>query len=196
MKSNRTLAALVVAFILAGSAHATGLNLGGTTNEGGTGIGVGVGIAAQHQNATAIGVNTNRNDSNASAANSVTITNTESQRPVSSAIAAGLAAANGTCMGSSSVGAQGLTAGLSFGTTWTDGGCDARYDAQALQAAGMPDAAVARLCQKAEIAAAMEKAGRTCPGAKAKTASAPAAAPTMAEYTDPLIRRRLGLPPL
>jgi len=95
--------------------------------------------------------------------------------PVASAYAAPLTATNGTCMGSSSAGGQGTGFGLSFGTTWTDTSCDIRYDAAALQAAGLPGAARARLCQKAEIAKAMEDGGTPCPKSKTGTATAPVA---------------------
>lgn len=90
--------------------------------------------------------------------------------PVATAYAAPLTASNGTCMGSSSGGAQSAAFGFSVGTTWTDGSCDIRYDAEALRAAGLPMAARARLCQKPEIAKAMEAAGTPCP--KARTAAA------------------------
>lgn len=90
--------------------------------------------------------------------------------PVSTAYAAPLTATNGTCMGSSSAGAQGAALGVSFGTTWTDTSCDIRYDAEALRAASMPRAAIARLCQKAEIAKAMEAAGTPCPRSDDKRA--------------------------
>lgn len=120
--------------------------------------------------------------------------------PVATAYAAPLAASNGTCMGSTSAGVQGMSAGVSFGTTWTDNGCDARYDATALVAAGQPKAAIARLCLKPEIRQAMADAGTPCPGAQQKAAAigggssdAPAA---RVAYTDPIIRARLGLPPL
>lgn len=130
---------------------------------------------------------------------STNVTHTESQRPVSSALAPALAASNGTCMGSTSVGGQGVTIGLSVGTTWADESCNARYDAQALAALGQQRAGIARLCQSKDVAAAMEAAGTPCPG-KAKTAAAaPAEASTVTasnEPTDPFIRRRLGLPAL
>lgn len=116
--------------------------------------------------------------------------------PVATAYAAPLTASNGTCMGSTSAGAQGVTIGLSVGITWTDSSCDARYDAQALAALGQPVAAIARLCQKAEIAAAMEKAGTACPGAAKKAAAPAAEAAASTEPTDPFIRSRLGLAPL
>ncbi len=125
----------------------------------------------------------------------------QERAPVATAYAAPLTASNGTCMGSSSAGAQGIGLGLSFGTTWTDSSCDLRYDAEALRAAGLPAAAQARLCQKPEIVKAMEAAGTPCPGAK-KAASAgtvsPVASVTVAQpqYTDPIVRARLGLPPL
>ena len=91
-----------------------------------------------------------------------TVTYQESRRPASTAYAAPLTAANGTCMGSTSAGGQGVTFGVSFGTTWTDSGCDARYDAQALNALGMREAAIERLCQKGEVAKAIEAAGGVC----------------------------------
>jgi hypothetical protein len=94
----------------------------------------------------------------------------QERNPVATAYAAPLTASNGTCMGSSSAGAQGAALGVSFGTTWTDSSCDIRYDAEALRAAGLPIAARARLCQKPEIAKAMEAAGTPCPGSDGKRA--------------------------
>lgn len=94
------------------------------------------------------------------------------ERSAGSAFAAPLAASNGTCSGSTSAGAQGASFGVSIGSTWTDIGCDARYDAQALQAMGMRSAAIARLCAKPEIAQAMEAAGTPCPKSDARRAEA------------------------
>jgi len=135
---------------------------------------------------------------NASQSTNVNVEAEKTWRTAASATAAALTSANGTCMGSSSVGAQG-TFGLSFGTTWTDTSCDIRYDAQALAAMGLKDAATARLCQKAEIADAMALAGTPCPAAK-KVAAAPvqpvpAPLVSTAAYTgsDPIVMKRLGL---
>lgn len=140
--------------------------------------------------------------------NTTTLTQTyeaQARDPVATAYSAGLTASNGTCMGSSSAGAQGTGLGLSFGTTWVDTGCDIRFDATALAAAGLAKAAVARLCQKADIAKAMEAAGTPCPGTpvakKAETSqpvtvSSAVNAGSTAQYADPIIRQRLGLPPL
>lgn len=94
----------------------------------------------------------------------------QERNPVATAYAAPVVASNGTCMGSSSGGGQGAAIGISFATTWTDSSCDIRYDAEALRAAGLKRAAQARLCQKADIAKAMEAAGTPCPGAEAKRA--------------------------
>lgn len=126
----------------------------------------------------------------------------QERAPVATAYAAPLTASNGTCMGSTSGGGQTGAIGFTFGSTWTDASCDIRYDAEALRAAGLPLAAQARLCQKADIAKAMEAAGTPCPGTGAKRAAAVLnGAPVTAEaapvpYQDPIIRARLGLPPL
>ena len=103
----------------------------------------------------------------------------QARNPVSSAWAAPLAASNGTCMGSTSAGAQGVTIGLSVGTTWTDENCNARYDAIAIKALGHERAAWARLCQQPAIRKAYEAAGTPCPEApkgdqKAAAAGVPA----------------------
>ena len=87
----------------------------------------------------------------------------QARNPVAQAWAAPLAASNGTCMGSTSAGAQGVTIGLSMGTTWTDENCNARYDAIAIKALGHERAAWARLCQQPAIRKAYEAAGTPCP---------------------------------
>lgn len=116
--------------------------------------------------------NAGNNSSNSASGNTVavdgdTVTYKAQDRdPVSTAYAAPLTASNGTCMGSTSGGIQGIGLGISVGSTWTDESCDMRYDAEALRAAGLPKAAQARLCQKKEIAAAMEAAGTPCPSAR------------------------------
>lgn len=127
----------------------------------------------------------------------------QERAPVATAYAPALATSNGTCMGSTSAGGQGSAFGLSFGTTWTDASCDTRYDAEALRAAGQPRAALARLCQKADIAKSMEAAGTPCPNAKGTNVSVGApitdkedVALRSGEPLDPFVRSRLGLPPL
>ena len=156
--------------------------------------------------------NTGNNSSNAANGNSVTVNGdtvtykAQDRNPVSTAYAAPLTASNGTCMGSTSGGIQGIGLGISVGSTWTDSSCDMRYDAEALRAAGLPGAAQARLCQKPEIAVAMEDAGTPCPKSDKgvykttydsnSTKSSGVVNNSVETYTDPIIRQRLGLPPL
>lgn len=196
---------------LGGNANATGGNASNRTdvttsvrNDVAQGQNQGQ-LQGQQQQAISGGNKLTNEGNNAAQSTSVTVegdTYQAARIPVATAYAAPLAASNGTCMGSTSVGGQGVTIGLSVGTTWTDSSCDLRYDAEALRAAGQPAAAVARLCQKPEIAAAMEAAGTKCPG-KSKTAAAPAStstAPAVAtsQYigSDPIVMQRLGIAPL
>lgn len=147
---------------------------------------------------------TQANTTNVSVAGDTVTYQAQERNPVNTAYAAPLAASNGTCLGSASGGLQTVAVGVSFGSTKIDEGCDARYDAIALNQLGERDAARARLCLKPEIAEAFSRAGKPCPGTK--TAAAPAAVQTAsigasasdapAQYTDPIIRKRLGLPPL
>lgn len=111
----------------------------------------------------------------------------QERNPVASAWAAPLTSGPNTCMGSSSGGAQGVTFGLSFGTTWTDAGCEARFDANALNALGLRSAAIARLCQRSDNAKAIEAAGGKCPSASEKQANAlaePAVASASSNYVN------------
>lgn len=161
-------------------------------------------------NAKASGGNS-RNDNASSAQGNTTNTNVavagdtvtyEAARiPVATAYAAGLTASNGTCMGSTSAGGQGMSFGFSVGTTWKDGGCDRRYNAQALASVGQAKAAIALLCQDPDIKTAMETAGTPCTATKAEAKAvamqkAETVAVARSEPIDPIIRARIGLPPL
>jgi len=191
---------IAIALFIAASAHATVFgdttnNHGGRGGDGGDGghaaasAGAAAAASAKAQ-ATGVGVGIATGVNKSQQSTSVVVEAEQNFRTAATAYAAPLAASNGTCMGSSSVGAQG-TFGLSFGTTWTDDSCDMRYDAESLRALGQPVAALARLCQKPEIAAAMSSAGTPCPSKPAPTAGVQK--PWM---TDPLVRAREGLAPL
>ena len=67
-------------------------------------------------------------------------------------------------MGSSSAGGQGVGFGLSLGTTWEDKDCVRRKDARELHNMGQKKAALALLCQSAQVAKAMRTVGTPCPG--------------------------------
>lgn len=97
--------------------------------------------------------------------------NYEAQKraPASTAFAAPLVAADDTCMGSSSLGGQGVGFGLSVGSTWHDTDCVRRKDARELHNMGQKAAALALMCQNESVAAAMATAGTPCPGLAAKS---------------------------
>lgn len=115
--------------------------------------------------------------------------NTNYPRQTQSAYAPGLTVSNGTCLGSSSGGIQGPGFGVSAGSTRMDEDCNRRYNSQWLKGLGYPGAATALMCQDADVNKAMEVAGTPCKKPVLKKAA-------VGEYTDPYIRRRLGLPPL
>jgi len=85
--------------------------------------------------------------------------------PVASAIAPALANGADTCVGSTAVGAQGLTFGASFGHQWTDDNCVMLKNATLLWNMGKQDAAVALLCGNEKMREALEMSGTTCPQA-------------------------------
>jgi hypothetical protein len=100
----------------------------------------------------------------------------------STSYAPGLVASDDTCMGSSSVGGQGMTFGFSVGTTWRDSDCVRRKDARFLAVVGERNAALALMCQKDSIAEAFGSIGKSCIQPEV-VASAPAEEPK--EITPP-----------
>lgn len=135
----------------------------------------------QHQNAQAI--------SGGNMLTSTTTVQAQERDPVSTAYAPALAAHN--CLGSTSGGAQGAAFGFSIGSTKLDQDCNARADADALSRMGKPRAALARLCQREDIAKAIEASGEQCPTKPAQ----PVSPVKTADYTgsDPIVKARLGL---
>ena len=89
-----------------------------------------------------------------------TPTKPQARKPGASAWAAPLAASNGT-MGSTSAGAQGVTIGLSVGTTWTDPATPVTTPSPSRP--WVTSAPRARLCQQPASAKAYEAAGTPCP---------------------------------
>lgn len=127
-----------------GSGNSTSVNtaLGGT---GGTGVG-----GSQSQSAT-------------TGSQSIYV-EAQKRNPVATAYAAPLVAADDTCMGSSSVGAQGIGLGLSVGSTWKDDDCVRRKDAREIHNMGFKPAAITLMCQNAQVRKAMSDAGTPCVG--------------------------------
>ena len=81
------------------------------------------------------------------------------RNPVNTAFAPALTSSNDTCMGSSSVGGQGITFGFSFGTTWKDEDCVQRKDARFLHNIQRTEVSLSLMCQKPSVRRAVELAG-------------------------------------
>lgn len=77
---------------------------------------------------------------------------TTTVRTAPSMVAPGLAAAGlETCLGSASGTVSLLGVGIGGGSTYADEGCQARLDARTLASWGLQGAAVARICQRAQV---------------------------------------------
>ena len=111
--------------------------------------------------------------------------------PVSTAYAAPTIATEDTCMGSSSIGAQGMTFGLSFGTTWHDDNCRRLKNSRELMAMGFDRAAIALLCVDDDVREAMNAGGTPCPAAPQAAASQASASEASARTaaSQPRLRR-------
>lgn len=91
--------------------------------------------------------------------------NIQNQRVASPAIAPNLSHSYGidSCMGSTTGAVQGLSLGVSMGSTWNDKHCEAIRAAVRLNELGYTKSAAQRLCQIPEIAQAFEDSGEiTC----------------------------------
>jgi len=144
---------------------------------------------------------------NAQAARDVAGTNADAAKAVASTTAVikntpsvmgpNLTSSNDTCMGSTSGSANVPGVGIGFGTTWTDENCKMLKNSRELWNMGMKAAAMALMCNDPMNKEALELTGYTCPQtAKAQKTAAMAASAEQPQYTDPIIRARLGLPPL
>lgn len=129
--------------------------------------------------------------------------NIENERPpVNTAYSAALATSEDTCMGSSSIGGQAVSFGLTIGTTWTDDNCQRLKNSRQLVALGYHRAATALMCFDESVSQAMIQAGTPCPsGAAAAVYVAPPAreyapmAPVADERPARKRRVRKALPP-
>jgi hypothetical protein len=119
--------------------------------------------------------NDNDNRSNAE----VNITENNPRAPVNTAYAAGLSVGEDTCMGSSSIGAQAVSFGLSIGTTWQDDNCRRLKNSRQLVALGYHRAATSLMCVDDDVRQAMIMAGTPCPNGEVV---AVVAAPPAREY--------------
>ena len=137
---------------------------GGAGGAGGSVSGSGNSTNNVNNSANNSSNNSSSNTSNSTGNNTnVSYTNNVPKAPVNSAYAPMLTAADDTCMGSSTAGAQGMTFGVSLGSTWHDGDCVRRKDARELHNMGHNVAAIALMCQNDAVRKAFEDAGEHCP---------------------------------
>jgi len=147
----------------------------GNGGQGGVGNGGQGGVGNGGQGGVGNGGNQSQqqSQSNNSSGNTVTQNYQAQQRdPVASAFAAPLTSSNDTCMGSSSVGGQGVSFGFSAGSTWTDTNCVMLKNAREMHNMGWKEAAFARMCMDEKNALAFKQAGLKCPVAEEKSAAA------------------------
>ena len=112
-----------------------------------------------------------------------------------------LTSSNDTCMGAASGSANGPGFGVSIGKTYTDENCVLLKNSRELWNMGMKAAALARMCMDAANKESLESTGFECPQTtRARKGNLVQPGPNYnyapPEYTDPIIRRRLGLPDL
>ena len=162
---------------------------------------------ANNNRSSATGGNSQASNSGNNSDQSVTVQgdNYEAYRiPVATAYAPNIAP-TAVCMGSSSGGVQTQIVGVSLGTSWTDDNCMLLEQVRTVAAVlNDRETASEMMCDVAAYAAARERAGKPC-GNVIKTAQAtitttaatkPVPRSSRYEGNDPIVRKRLGLPPL
>jgi hypothetical protein len=124
-----------------------------------------------------------------------TITGTQVVKNTPSVSGPPLVSSNDTCMGSASASGNLPGIGLSFGKTYTDSNCVMLKNSRELWNMGMKAAALALMCTDSANKDALELTGFVCPQTKRDQANKAQAA-IANEPTDPIVRKRMGLPEL
>jgi hypothetical protein len=175
----------------------------GNSSSRSNGVGIGVGGSLKNAGNNTGNSSAALSSSNSANGNQTTTTvqgdNTTYQAaprpPVSSAIAPSLVSGADTCMGSTSLGAQGVGLGVSVGKTFTDDNCVMLKNSTMLWNMGKADAAIALLCTNPQIRKAMEQSGTECPDGRRPAAAssivpaqavAPMPAPDMSPTYEPI----------
>lgn len=115
---------------------------------------------------------------------------TQTVKNVPSVSGPALTSSNDTCMGAVSGSANGPGFGISLGKSYVDENCKMLKNSRELWNMGMKAAALALMCTDEANRTALELTGYECPQTtKAREAKSE-------QYTDPIVRHRLGLPPL
>ncbi|MBN8606393.1 MAG: hypothetical protein J0L81_05690 [Caulobacterales bacterium] len=143
-------------------------------------------VTASGGSATNSNTNSADNSNSNNSSQNVNVNTYNERAPVNTAYAAPLAVGEDTCMGSSSMGAQGVTFGLSIGTTWRDRNCQRLKNSRQLVALGYHNAATALMCQDRGVREAMEEAGTPCPSRANTQPAAYVPAPLPAPAPEPV----------
>ena len=120
---------------------------------------------------------------------------TQTVKNVPSVSGPALVSSNDTCHGSVSGSLNFAGFGGGVGTTVVDKNCVMLKNSRELWNMGMRGAALARMCMDADNKEALEITGFTCPQTERARKEGQAAV-VQPEQTDPIVRARLGLPPL
>ena len=165
VNKSAAIAAIVLSFIGASAANATGQNgkslalndMKSTNNAPPPQIGIGIGVqsgaaSTAQSNSSAKGGKGGNAKQGQTQGQSLSKSGNSSvniqapKMPVHTAYAAGLVASNGTCLGSASGGIQGSAIGLSFGSTVKDDGCHLIRRMVVLDQLGLSGAALMLAC--------------------------------------------------
>ncbi len=105
-----------------------------------------------------------------------------------------LTTSNDTCMGSTSGSVNIAGLGIGGGSSWVDANCKMLKNSRELWNMGMKAASLALMCTDTANKEALELTGYVCPQTEKANADAKKVANTTpTEYTDPIVRARLGL---
>lgn len=108
-----------------------------------------------------------------------------------------LVTSNDTCMGSTSGSVNIAGLGIGGGTSWVDTNCKMLKNSREMWNMGMKAAALALMCTDSANKEALELTGFICPQTEKANADAKKVSEAKPEqYTDPIVRARLGLPAL
>lgn len=157
-----------------GSSNATGGSASADNNGNNNGNNNSSSSNTQSQSQSQSANNESDNSNSNNSSQDVSVNSNYERNPVSTAYAAPLAVGEDTCMGSSSIGAQAVSFGLSIGTTWQDENCQRLKNSRQLVALGYQRAATSLMCVDDDVRHAMEEAGTPCPSGGAVVAVAEA----------------------
>lgn len=115
-----------------------------------------VAVAAQAQHQSQEVYNAGNNTGNSASTSNVNVVH---ERSASTSTAPALTSGDDTCMGSSSVGGQGVGFGFSVGSTWTDENCIRLKNARLLYNMGRAATAQMLMCQDEAVRAAAKATG-------------------------------------